>query len=187
MIVLPHWLRKLSSSARLFLFRARRGTPSLRGTALSLATALIVAGFLAVATERSRADEFQLDSPMYSDPKLAAPETTYTFAPQLKSLWIEALRRPEADLRRQAADAIVAAHRLGMPGLDEAIGDLTKLLESPDQHPLVVLTVARALAALDARTAAKVLEHPVYVTLQDLKRIFRARYCDFFSVAPADD
>ncbi len=112
----------------------------------------------AIAAIRVQAEEFSFDSPMYADPPLSSAETAYAFAPGLKDLWLEALRHPEADLRRQAADAIVEAHRLGMTGLDEAIPELTKLLEDESQKPLIVLTAARALVELDASQAAPILE-----------------------------
>jgi HEAT repeat protein len=74
-------------------------------------------------------------------------------------LWLEALARPESDLKRQAADAIAKAHQLGMPGLAEAVPPLLKEYEAPEAPLVVRLAVARALVVLDARQAAEVLMH----------------------------
>jgi HEAT repeat protein len=108
----------------------------------------------------STATAIELDSARDHDPKLDPDETgavVAKFHPRLKALWLEALARPEADLKRQAADAIVRAHRLGMPGLQEVVPRLLAELEAPDAHPVVRLAVARALIALDARQAAPAL------------------------------
>lgn len=95
---------------------------------------------------------------MYADPPLKSPGEIYEFAPQLMSLWIEALERPEADLQRQAADAIAEAHRLGMPGLHETATNLMKLVEATETNAIVRLSAARALIALDAKQAAAAFE-----------------------------
>src|SRR5262249_53251073 len=94
------------------------------------------------------------------DPHLEAGaevKTVARFDPRLKALWLEALARPEADLQRQAADAIARAHALGMPGLREAAPPLLAALEAPDAHPVARLACARALITLDARQAAPAL------------------------------
>jgi HEAT repeat protein len=96
----------------------------------------------------------ELDPPIKLDQALAPIPR---FAPRLKSLWLEALARPEADLKRQAADAIGRAHRLGMPGLAETVPQLLRELEAPDAHAVVRLAAAQALVALDARQTADVL------------------------------
>src|SRR5438094_801675 len=64
----------------------------------------------------------ELDSARDQDPRLDQCETVEMvakFAPRLKPLWLEALARPEAELKRQAAGAIARASTLGMPGLEE--------------------------------------------------------------------
>jgi HEAT repeat protein len=94
------------------------------------------------------------DPPINAGPP-AAPVAK--FHPRLKELWLEALARPEADLKRQAADAIARAHALGMPGLADTAPRLVAELEAKDAHPVVKLAVARALVALDARPTAAAL------------------------------
>src|SRR5262249_36803626 len=96
-----------------------------------------------------------------TDPQLHAPRqiTKVTrFDPRLKPLWLAALARPEADLKRQAVEAIARAHALGMPGLAETAPRLVEELEAPNVHPVVRLATARALGFLDARQAAPVLK-----------------------------
>jgi HEAT repeat protein len=94
-----------------------------------------------------------IDSAMEKDPELIVPEPETVFSPQLKPLWLKALARPEADLQRQAADAIARAHRLGMKGLSDAVPELLKIVDAPDSHRLARLSAARALVALDAKQA----------------------------------
>jgi HEAT repeat protein len=91
---------------------------------------------------------------MYQKPALPEPPVIVEFPEGLKPLWLRALERPEADLRRQAGDAIALAHRRGMKGLESTVGALAAALERPDQHPTVRLSVAHALVELDARVTA---------------------------------
>ncbi len=101
-----------------------------------------------------------LDTARHQDPSLEAAEElkpVARFDPRLKALWLEALARPEADLKRQAADAIARAHALGMPGLGDTAPPLLAAMEAPDAHRFVRLAAARALVALDARQAAPAL------------------------------
>ncbi len=94
---------------------------------------------------------------MYSDPTLDIPPAIPGFHPRLKELWLEALARPEVDLKRQAAEAIARAHQTGLLGLETTVPDLSKELEDPELHPVAALAVARTLIVLDARDAAAVL------------------------------
>src|SRR6476661_3096602 len=48
----------------------------------------------------------ELDHARDTDPVLEKQRIVHTFDSRLKGLWLEALARPEADLKRQAADAI---------------------------------------------------------------------------------
>src|SRR5947209_16950783 len=67
-----------------------------------------------------RADD-ALESVMYKDPDLPASRVVYKLPPQLPGLWLEALGRPEADLKSRAAQAIALAHERGFPGMDAAV------------------------------------------------------------------
>jgi HEAT repeat protein len=101
-----------------------------------------------------------VDSPMYQDPLLEVPEPLIAFSPKLKPLWLKAIARPEADVQRQAADAVSRAQRMGMKGLTDCIPALVEVLDSPESHPVVRRASARALAILDARTSApSLLKH----------------------------
>src|SRR5947209_10113758 len=95
-----------------------------------------------------------IDSPMYQDPELPVPRLVPVFPEKAKGLWLKALERPEADLRRQAADAITLAHQRGFKGMETTIPALLAALDRPDQHPTVRLAIAKALFSLDARQAA---------------------------------
>ena len=98
-----------------------------------------------------------IDSPMYKDPDLPGPRLEPILPENAKGLWLKALNRPEADVRRQAADAVTLAHQRGATGLEIFIEPLSQALDQPDQHPAVRLAAAQALIALDARDAAPVL------------------------------
>jgi HEAT repeat protein len=98
-----------------------------------------------------------IDSPMYRDPEIPMPRVVTTFDPRLKDLWLQALARPEADLKCQAAQTIATARERGMTGLDAAVEPLVRELGRTDAHPTVVAAAARALVALDARTAVEPL------------------------------
>src|SRR6516165_3659218 len=113
----------------------------------------LIAAVAALAAARASAVE--LDFARHRDPPLNLGKTApiLRFSPRLLPLWLEALARPESDLKRQAADAIAKAHRLGMPGLAEAVPPLLKELEASDAPLVVRLAVARTLVALDARQA----------------------------------
>src|SRR4051794_14115417 len=95
-----------------------------------------------------------IDSPMYRSPELPLQKTVFVFPEKATALWLRALEWPDADLRRQAADAFALAHRRGFKGFEAAVPALVKALERADEHPAVRLAVARALITLDARGAA---------------------------------
>jgi len=121
--------------------------------------ALLVVSLNAIAAmPAGAADELpQLDVAMYDDPKIETTLITHFFPPELRSLWLEALSRPEADLKRQACDAIVQAHEAGMSGWPDAAERIAGEMARPDQHPVVRHTAARALIALGARQRAPAL------------------------------
>jgi HEAT repeat protein len=98
-----------------------------------------------------------IDSPMYKNPSLPKPTVVFVVPEKTKNLWIKALGRPEADMRRMAADAIARAHRRGIKGLETTIDPLVAAMNQPDQRPTARLAMAQALIALDARDAAPAL------------------------------
>lgn len=112
---------------------------------------------LALAGPDGTAHAVKLDSAIKLDPVLPSPPVVRQFSPRLKSLWLEALRRPEADLNRQAAEAIAEAHRRGRSDLADTVPHLVEALDAPNQHPVVRLAAARALGVLNARDAAPIL------------------------------
>jgi HEAT repeat protein len=89
------------------------------------------------------------------DPELKPPPPIVVFPEKHRPLWLAALARPEADLQRQAAEAIAKAHRLGTPGLSEAIPVLDRIVEADQSHPAARIAAANALIALEARDSAE--------------------------------
>ena len=105
-----------------------------------------------------RADD-AIDSPMYRDPLIGLPPVVPVYPPGLVPLWLQALDRPETDLKCQAALTIAAAHRQGMPGLKATVPALLRELDRPSAHASVRAAAAQALVALDAKeTAASLLK-----------------------------
>ena len=102
-------------------------------------------------------DPLGIDHPMFVDPYLPPLDRYLEFPPGYLTLWLPALKRPEADYRRRAAEAIGRAHELGMPRMAEAAPELLSLLASRDEHRLVRMAAARALHQLDGDQAAPIL------------------------------
>lgn len=116
----------------------------------------LLAGLLLNAGAVARA-EIRTDFAMDSDPEIKAPEPIVGFPVKHRPLWLKALARPEADLQRQAAEAIAEAHLLGTPDLGEAKPTLLKIVSAESTHPAARLATARALIALEARESADTL------------------------------
>ena len=110
-------------------------------------------GLVWVPSVRARQDEL-VDTQIYSNPKIPLGIPVKVFQPRLIPLWLQALERPEHDLKRRAADDIGLAHQRGMPGLEVTVAPLVRALDQPDQHPAVRLATAQALIELDARQTA---------------------------------
>jgi HEAT repeat protein len=99
------------------------------------------------------------DSAMYLDPEIVIPPYKFAFHDGLKPRWIEALRRPDDELQRLAADAIAKATQLGMQGLEDTADDLVKLVNSDRESATVQYAAVRALVVLQARQACDALAH----------------------------
>jgi hypothetical protein len=91
---------------------------------------------------------------MYHDPDIPFPGRVIFFQKELIPLWLKALARPEADMRRLAAASLADVRRRGMTDLEATVPPLLQALTQPDQHPAVRLAAAQDLIALDAREAA---------------------------------
>ena len=63
---------------------------------------------------------------MYQDPQLQKPAFEQRFEPGLAQLWLQALTRPERDLKRRAAAAITLAQQKGLAGLEVTIEPLMR-------------------------------------------------------------
>jgi HEAT repeat protein len=109
-------------------------------------------------------------SRMYHDPELPMPRVVVEYK-GATDLWLKALARPEADLKCQAADTIALAQHRGVAGLPSTIGPLRTELNRPDQHPAVLLAVAKALVTLEARQTAPSLFQQAQIGGADLREI----------------
>jgi len=105
----------------------------------------------------SESGAIELDSLLDNETGYAPHPQETIFHPRLLPLWLQALGRPEVDLQRQAAQAMVKAHRQGMSQLDEAAPQLIETLRDKELHSVVAFDIARALIELDAIEAAETL------------------------------
>jgi hypothetical protein len=106
---------------------------------------------------RAEAWDEAIESVMYRSPELPKARKVEIFSEELKTIWLAALKRPEADYQYQAALTIVLARQHGMKGLETTVAPLLESLERVDQQPRVRLAIARALIELNARSAAGAL------------------------------
>lgn len=115
---------------------------------------LLIIALVVPAHNQLRAADLRRDTVRESDPKLKVPPPPRVeFNPAFKPLWTSALRRPEADMQRLAAEAIAKAHSEGCPGMTDTRTDLMKVLAAPGAHPSVRFAAAHALIVLDTRSA----------------------------------
>jgi HEAT repeat protein len=91
---------------------------------------------------------------MYKDPDLPTAKTVMVFRGEALDLWVEALKRPDADTRCRAADAIALAKRRGVKELQNAVAPLRAAFDQPDQFLTVRLAIAKSLIELDVKEAA---------------------------------
>ena len=90
---------------------------------------------------------------MFVDPALDEPLRETVFDHRCLALWMEALRRPESDLRIDAVSAFAAAHKAGVRDVGQAVPAIRTLLRE-DSRPAVRSAAALALIDLDDREAA---------------------------------
>jgi len=98
--------------------------------------------------------EIKPDFLMQSDPPLRLPAFEKIYVRDFKSIWVQALQRPEVDLQRLTAETIARAHKYGIPNLVETVPDLERILLEPSSHPTARYAAARALIELNSRDSA---------------------------------
>jgi HEAT repeat protein len=112
----------------------------------------LLASLLLVCVARAR--DGVVDTQIHDDPKIPVAPIVRVLPQGLVKLWLQALARPENDLKRQAAAAIAQGRQRNVPGLEAAIAPLVQTLELPQVDLSVRLAAAQALIELDARQAA---------------------------------
>lgn len=133
---------------------------------------MLIVGFWLPLMNLPQAKAVEVDSLIDEDPRY--PEevnSVAAFSPRLRTLWIQALSRPELDLQRQAADAIVRAHRRGMTDLEACVPALLNVLTASTADSVVKQSAAQALIELDARQTAPQLLAQATTGDFDLARI----------------
>ncbi len=115
---------------------------------------------MAVSTKPAAAQDPAIDSLEFADPSIPVATVVREFPRRLATLWLQALDRPENELKCLAAAAIALARGRGMTGLEAAVAPLVRTLDQPGQDGTVRLAAAKALIALNAQsTAAHLLAH----------------------------
>lgn len=79
------------------------------------------------------------------------------FNPGQKSLWVQAVSQPEADLQLEAAQAIARAHAEGIPNFEDTAPVLAELLGLEATDQVVRLAAAQSLIVLNHRESAPLL------------------------------
>ena len=116
---------------------------------------LLLGMFVASIEMESRCHaEIRPDFLMDSDPTLNIPDPVQHFSPALKSLWLAALERPEADMQRLAAETVARGHEYGVPGLIDAVPRLQTILIAEKSHAATRFAAARALIVLESRDSS---------------------------------
>ena len=85
---------------------------------------LVVVATVFPAAAPAGAIDDVIDTVIYTDPNIPAAQIVKVFPERLTSLWLQALARPENDLKCKAAATIALAHRRGMTGLETTIAPL---------------------------------------------------------------
>lgn len=83
-----------------------------------------------------------------TNPRLERRESILVWNTDARPAWRAALRHPESELRREVADSIRQAHRLGMPGLVDLRDELLFVLRTPDETVEARVAAASALIEL---------------------------------------
>lgn len=87
------------------------------------------------------------------DPVVPRPEMQFASADKMQQLWLLALEGPEADLQRRVAESIREAIRMGIPGFEQFVPILSRLVSDPETHAQVRFACIKALADLDVKSA----------------------------------
>ena len=120
-----------------------------RGQLLAIGLFVICYGTATPSNAEIRT-EFLMDF----EPKLNIPDPVKHFSPALKSLWLEALERPDADMQRLAAETVARGHQYGVPDLMDAVPRLETILQADKSHTATRFAAARALIVLESRDSS---------------------------------
>ena len=155
--------REISVVDRSAIQRSDRGAISDNATVNSrtvLSVVFLSVGLTAAGISTAViADEIQPYYLMDREPDEQPLPTKWSLHPELLPLWKKALAHPESELKRQVAEAVVAAHRLGHDGMSGLIPELSGVLTDDKVHPAARHAAAHALIVLDHRDAAATLMH----------------------------
>ncbi|MDZ4684357.1 MAG: phycocyanin alpha phycocyanobilin lyase [Planctomycetaceae bacterium] len=133
----------------------------------------------AVAPLTATADEIRPAFVMFTDPPIALPQPDRALEPGQLALWRQVLARPEVEYQRLAADAIGHAHRMGLPGMEDARPELRQVLIDPKADPTAVRAAALTLIALDTRDSAAELFEASRRSGSDVRAVIEPALADW--------
>ena len=125
------------------------------------------------------AEEIQPYFLMDREPAERPEPMRWSLHPELVPLWKKALARPESELKRQVAESVAAAHRLGHEGMSVLIPELSGVLTDDKVHPAARHAAAHALIVLDHRDAAATLMHVSQKQGTDLRLLVEPALADW--------
>lgn len=96
-----------------------------------------------------------IDWPMNTQPEIPTLQTVDSFDPEIARIWFEALNRPDALTRFEAAKAIAKAATMNMPDLVMMEERLASILTDNNEELLTRYAAAQALVAMNAKRQAE--------------------------------
>lgn len=117
------------------------------------------------------AEEIRVYFLLQREPPEQPTQVPWLLNPELLPLWKSAMARPESELKRQVADSIAVAYRMGHDGMKEAIPELTALIQEEKIHPATRQAAANALIVLDSRGSAATLMAASQSGNKDLRQL----------------
>ena len=119
---------------------------------------MVSAGGKAQADDKLPCTDEMVTWQQYEDPKIIDFYSEVVWPEELQQPWLRALMVPESDLRREAADTISLAVRVGLKPLPELEKELLSLAIDPNQSPTTRLSATSAIIACDFRATAPSLK-----------------------------
>ncbi len=117
------------------------------------------------------ADVIRTDFVSLIDPDIPAQNSIEEYDERCLPLWRQALKRPEVDLQRMAAETVARAVEAGVPGVETLLPDVQEVFHREQLDPVVRFAAARALITLNDRASAEALDRHARAGGQSLRQL----------------